>query len=336
MSVDAILADPLAQARASGRAIGHVGFDVPVEVLTASGRFACHLPWQADRATPRADGWLESAFPGWARSMLEDWIEGRFDFLEAVVFSRSDDTAQRLYYYVCELQRRGQIGGPEALVFDAARIGRTTSLDHCMDRVRVLAARLGAGGVALTEAIVESNARRARWAALEARGSARARLLRASLFAPVDLAAFAAPVDEPKGRVLLTGSVPPDERLHLAVEKAGWSVTGEANELALCWPGPAIDTKGDPAEAIGRHVHALGAVGFAEPGARLVADARRARVDAVVLWLTEEEEGRVWHVPAQRAALAAAGLPALVMTRRRWDCGDGAGEEIVAFLEGLK
>ena len=44
-----------------------------------STRRACHLPWQADRATPCADQWLESSFPGWARSILEDWADGRFD-----------------------------------------------------------------------------------------------------------------------------------------------------------------------------------------------------------------------------------------------------------------
>jgi hypothetical protein len=38
----------------------------------------------------------------------------------------------------------------------------------------------------------------------------------------------------------------------------------------------------------------------------------------VVLWQIEEDEAQAWHLPAQRAALASEGLPALVMTRRDW------------------
>jgi hypothetical protein len=51
-----------------------------------------------------------------------------------------------------------------------------------------------------------------------------------------------------------------------------------------------------------------------------------------VLWQTEEDEAQAWHLPAQRAALAASGVPALVLTRRDWLARDGAPEEIVAFL----
>jgi hypothetical protein len=57
--------------------------------------------------------------------------------------------------------------------------------------------------------------------------------------------------------------------------------------------------------------------------------------EAVILWQIEEDESQAWHLPAQRAALAAAGVPALVMTRRDWLARDGVLEEIRAFLEGI-
>jgi hypothetical protein len=56
---------------------------------------------------------------------------------------------------------------------------------------------------------------------------------------------------------------------------------------------------------------------------------------AVLLWLTREDEALAWKVPAQRAQLAAARIPALVMTARRWDGSDGAADEIQRFLENL-
>ena len=41
-------------------ALGCVGFDVPVDVLLASGRAFFHLPWIKGRATPLADRWLDA------------------------------------------------------------------------------------------------------------------------------------------------------------------------------------------------------------------------------------------------------------------------------------
>jgi hypothetical protein len=188
--VAAILADPLAQARDADRAIGFVGLEVPDDLLAASGRFAVHLPWSIDRSTPRADGWLESSFPVAARSILEDWAEGRFDFLEAVMFTRGEDSTQRLYYYVCELQRRGIIGGPEPLIFDVAKVPRPSSFGRTRESLVRLADRFGVDDEALREGIAATDRRRRWFADVTANrtgpGSRYERIARAGLFAPLD------------------------------------------------------------------------------------------------------------------------------------------------------
>lgn len=342
--LDSILADPLAPARAAGGAIGYVGFDIPEDLLAASGRHMCHLPWQADRATPKANGWLESSFPGWSRSILEDWADGRFDFFEAVIFSRGDDSAQRLYYYVCELQRRGLIGGPEPLIFDIARIGRDTSVKRSADAVRRLADRFAISNAMLAEGVEVANRRRAIFEKVEARRSSNGalyeRISRGSLFASLDneLDGFDAPVAGLSGRILLAGTAPPDDRLHRTVDELGWTVTGDAHDRSLTRLGPMVTAGADPAAAIGAQAHNLviGARSFANRADWLVLEARRARADAVVLWLVEQEEALVWHVPAQKRALDAAGIPALVMTRRRWDGDDCAALEIDDFIGELR
>jgi hypothetical protein len=53
----------------------------------------------------------------------------------------------------------------------------------------------------------------------------------------------------------------------------------------------------------------------------------------VVLWYAEEDEAEVWHLPAQKRALAEAGIPALVLTRRSWRGDDGVDADIAAFLK---
>ncbi|WP_165357527.1 2-hydroxyacyl-CoA dehydratase family protein [Sphingosinicella sp. CPCC 101087] len=337
--IDSILADPLGHARAAPAAIGYFGLELPEDLLAAFGT-AAHLPWVPDRPTPRADAWLEPSFPGSARSVLEDWADGRFDFLERVLFTRGDDVSQRLYYYVCELQRRGEIGGPTPLIFDLAKIGRPTSLEHSVAATRRLCDSLGVDAARLEQGIETANLRRRALARLDsdrrAGGSLYERIGRASLFSPEVFSVV--PDDLPaqtfRGQMLLAGSAPPDDRLHVAVERQGWTVAAELHERALDRLGPELVVGGDPVLAVAGRAHAspLGARSFVDRAQWLLDKARRCRADAVILWLASEEEALVWHVPRQRRLLEEAGIPVLVLADRRWDASDGAAEEIAEFI----
>jgi hypothetical protein len=280
--------------------ISTVGPFLPHDVIAATGRAVPPLSWTLDRPTPRAEAWLESRFPRWALSLVEDWAQGRFDELEAVVFSRGDDVVHRLYYYLCELQRRGIVGGPRPIVFDVAAIARPSSEAHTIASVRRFAAELGLDAAGLARGIAATNAQR--------RGAA----------AP------------PEPVCLLPGTPPPQDRLHHAVRAAGFAPLGP--KLAETWAdaGPAIDPGDDPAAAIGRQVHARRITGSSptEPAAQ-------AAARAAVLWYTEEDEARIWLLPPLRARLAEAGVPTLVMTRRDERGDDGAVTEIRLFLEGV-
>lgn len=289
--------------------IATVGPCLPIDLLEATGRHAGPLSWRLDRPTPKADAWLESKFPGWAKSVLEDWAEGAFDELSTVVFSRADDAAQRLYYYICELQRRGLVGGPRPLIFDVAKIPRASSEAHTIDAVRRLAREFELDGDALDAGIAAANSKRA-----------------------VD----AAPASRP---CLLIGTPPPQRLLHVAILGAGFVPVGQT--LAELWadPGPAVEEASeDPAAAIGLQVHRRqdDRRGFGDTARSAVELARTCDAEAAVLWYGEEDEARVWDVPHVRKALAVAGLPLLVLTRRDEAGRDGAPEEVREFLEGLK
>ena len=43
---------------------------------------------------------------------LQQYLQGAFDFLDSIIFPRSNDSAQRLYYYLSELRRRELSRGP--------------------------------------------------------------------------------------------------------------------------------------------------------------------------------------------------------------------------------
>ena len=290
--------------------IAHVGPGLPQDLLRATGRHAGALRFEPDRPTPRADQWIESKFAPWARSIVEAWAAGAYDSLAQVLFSRVDDSAQRLYYYVCELQRRALVGGPEPLILDIAKIPRPSSLVHTEHAIRQLAERLGVSAPSLLSSVQACNEERTN----------------------------AAPGSPKTKRCLLAGTPPPDLRLHAAIEQAGFTPVGPT--LIETWTAlgrPVVIDGSDPFAAVARQVHLdpNGARAFTDAGAALREALAQAEAAAVVLWQTEDDEAQAWHLPAQRAALAQAAVPSLVLTRRDWLACDGAAGEITAFLDGV-
>jgi hypothetical protein len=341
--VGSILAAPLAPLRHGG--LGFVGPDVPIDLLLASGRAFGHLPWYAG-STPFADGVLESGFPGWSRSILEQWHQGAFDGLHAVVFSRSDDATQRLYYYVRELQRRGQLRGPRAMMLDLALVPRAASLDHSAAAVASLAQELDIDEPALRSGIARADALRRKLQRLQqGRSSAgvfHERLGRALLWSDPScwIDSVRLPAPGAARRVLLAGSTPADERLHQAVEGAGACVVAETHVHAIGRHGMPLDaTESSAARHVARQLvaTATGPRAFLDRAQWITRQAQEAGVAAVVLWLTRADEALAWHVPAMQRALAAANLPALLLPAASWRADDGALERIAAFCrEGAR
>jgi hypothetical protein len=327
--------------------LGFVGADVPIDLLLASGRPFGHLPWWVDAPTPWADHWLESGFPGWARSILEQWHAGAFDGLHAVVFSRSDDASQRLFYYIRELQQRGLLQGPQAMILDLALIPRESSLAHSVAAVAALARALDIDDTALRAGIERADALRLTLRDLQQRrqgGVDFERIARAALWS--DTTTWIGAVRVPSApatsapatlRLLLAGSVPPDERLHAAAEQAGASIIDETHVHALGRLGLPL-AEGDASAA--RHITrqllgcASGPRVFLDRAQWIVQRARDARATAVILWLTREDEALAWQVPAMRAALQGAALPVLALTAASWRADDGVLDRIAAFAQG--
>ena len=289
--------------------IASVGPMLPLPLLRATGRYRGPLGWNVERAMPFAGRWLESKFPPWAFSILEDWGAGAFDDLEMVVFSRADDAAQRLYYYVCELQRRGVMGGPQPLICDVTLIPRPHSLKHLERTLADLADRLEVGEEALARALDHT-------------------------------VVHAPQVGTGEERLcLLAGTPPPDHRLHDAAARAGWRMHGPV--MAESWSELAAVTlqpNESPFAALARAMRATaaGSRGFRDRHAALAAEVGQTGASAAVLWFTEEDEARIWDLPAQKRVLEDLGVPVLALTRRDWAARDGAGDEISQFLKEIE
>lgn len=286
--------------------IASVGPVLPLPLLRATGRYRGPLGWNVERPMPFAGEWLESKFPLWAFSILEDWAAGALDDLEMVVFSRADDAAQRLYYYVCELQRRGVMSGPQPLICDVTLIPRPHGQAHLEAALARLADRLGVAEEALLRALDEAGSH-----------------------AP-EPPAFSGPL------CLLSGTPPPDRRLHDVAAQAGWRMHGPT--LTESWsdmPSVTHEPGESPFAALARAMRGTTAAsrGFRDRNAALAAEVGQTGARAAVLWFTEEDEARIWDLPGQKRVLEELGVPVLALTRRDWAARDGAGREITQFLK---
>jgi benzoyl-CoA reductase/2-hydroxyglutaryl-CoA dehydratase subunit BcrC/BadD/HgdB len=350
------LREPLAAARAhaqrGGSVIGFFGAEIPVELIIAAGAFPLRLPSAVQSNTDAADSYLESSFMPEVRSIAEQYLQGAFDFVDSIILPRSNDSAQRLYYYLSELRTRRLHTAPIPLIYDSAKIPRDSSKLHSRAATRRLAAEIGSLADALPGAVERRNRRRRLFLSAaklrrggEAPGGAQLdRIFRAADFCDAD--AFDTAVDEwlptagrakPEARIVLTGSAPPDERLHRAVEQAGGNIVAESDAHASSAVSqPAIPADGS-FDAIADHYHALAnsTRAFVDRSAAIRALAAEAAADGVIIWLIEEEDALIWDLPAVVSSLQARGVATLRLVRRRWDAGDGALEEIKSFTSAL-
>ncbi len=359
MSIDAIqqrLREPLAVARAEHargrRVIGYVGDDIPVELILAADALPLRLIG-TPRETPQADRYLESSFGPASRSILESWLSGELDFLDAIVFPRSNDTAQRLYYYVCELQRRKVHGGPRTLIYDVARIDRETSRTYHLAATQTLASELGVSASRLAQARARLSERVGLIQTLSAlrnaddalSGSMALQVWRslqldwtAQFDSVVREALSQLPRKRYARRLLLAGSTPPDERFHRAAEAGGANIVyelfDESPALALTRWNNAASSIEDLAQAYWT-ARSTAATLLENPDL-LVERSRELDASGVILWLIEEDEGIVWEVPRQLRRLREAGVPVLSFVRQPWNADASCLDRVEAFAATLQ
>lgn len=330
------------------RCIGYLSDDVPVELILAADALPVRLDARVDSPTPRADKYLESSFSPAYRSYLEQWLRGELDFLDCVIFSRSNDSAQRLYYYICELQRCGAARGPTPLIYDVARIARATSRAHTIAATESLAQTIGTVPANLDAARqrVQSRvafARRLSALRVTANAIAGSDVVQAWRALQLDWTeqfehtvrewSVVAQRQTFNTRFIFAGSTPPDDRLHRAVEAGGGNVVDEFfdGSLAQCiarWNGasPTVESIADNYRAARSTDTA-----WLESPTLLLERARAVGAHGVVLWLIDEDEGIVWELPSQMEQLRKAGIPLLALTRQPWSADTGTLDRVTEF-----
>jgi len=327
--------------------IGYIGNDVPVALILAAGALPMRLRGDARLSTDRANQFVESAFSAELRAIVEQWLAGGLDFLHSVVFPRTDDSAQRVYYYLCELQRRGVCAGPRPLLYDVADIGRPSSAAYTRESTRRLARELGTRDADLAQALQRVAQRESLLAEVRSRRAGEAPIAGSLAFGVERASArdwrgefdtttrqwlSTAPGLSGARRILLAGDSPPDNSLHLAIEEARGTVVIELTESI-----PDLAVQPAQIDAIADHFHSRrNPVREMRANPHWVAErVRHAKADAVVFWLVEEDEALPWEITRQATSLQAVGIPTLSLSRQSWRPSEHALRQVKEFVGNL-
>jgi len=361
-----IIADPcnalVERALDDGRkVIGYTCSYVPEPLVSVEGLQPVRLRAPDPCGTPLADTYLSSVGCPYCRSLLENALDGRYDFVEGWVLTASCDHTRRLYDNLVYLSPP-----PFAHILDVPHKTGAPALDWLteeLDRLaRSLADHFGVdtGPDALAEAIARHNAHLARVGALAAlrrrdlpplTGAAFHQVLVACGMAPKDALAGplqdlaraldrSEPVRSVRARLLVVGSLL-DEPAYLRVlEDVGGLVVADRFCVGSLPGLEPIPTGGDPLRALAEHsLRQTRCPRMMEDFdlrlADILAAARTYRADGVVLQAMKFCD--LWGVESMALTDALRGtLPVLRVER---EYGFGAEGQLrtraQAFLESL-
>lgn len=353
----AVLDAPLSAATASKRPVVlYVSNNIPLELIWACGCFPLQLPTAPRSDYSRADRYLEPNFEPMVRSALEQLLSGELNAARLLVLPRTLDAWQRLYYYLCELQRSFGEHVPEPFLYDLQQQPNSSSAQYNLESTRLLAAKLQAlSGLQLTDAALREsialyNRIRGELAQLAARRHQQPCKLSGAdsleLITAVqrqDPSVAAAALHELNGTpsaatfagtpTLLVGSAHDSPRLHQAIERAGGQVVSDFHYRGDWCFGPLVREDGDPLAALSEHYHqqSLSSRSYPLPLFALLDAAARSGAKAALFFYYNEEEALTWDYPAQSAALEARGLRTLLLPRQTYPIGSDVDAALQAF-----
>lgn len=328
-------------------AVGYVGADVPVELITAAGLRPLRLTGKPGEDSARGDRYLGRGVDPVARSILTRILTGAYGPLEAIVVSRDCEASLRLFYALRELHRvEPALGLPPLRLVDVLHLPHHTTTRYVHAKIAQLREWLGRwrpiGDDDLAAAITAHDTLRrslARVAALR-----RANRLSGTRFLEVVAATTAVPVtdatalvedvlaaDPPEVegvRLFLTGSSHDDPAVYATLERNGFLVVGEDHDWGelLFARTCAAPTELALAERYQHNGPSAPRASIRQRAAHTAAAARACDAEVLLSYARVHDDAPPWDFPDQRAA---TGLPAVLAERQPY--GELTSEALAAL-----
>ena len=338
----------IAARKAAGeRLVGYFLNSVPVELMLAADLSPVRLVGDPARGSVRADAYMEEFFDGEIRAIFEAMLAGDHAAMDLVVIPRSSEVYLQLYYFLLEIPRwEPEAKLPPIHLFDLLQTPRWTSARYDMGRMKAFADRLAEAGGAtvdderLAQAIRTVNQVRALLTQVSQLWRGRPRCLsgvdalkviggvgileREEMVLALEALLADPPMPLPEGgpRVMIKGSPQHDPRFTALVESCGVSVVAHDHVAGDRLFETPVSTEGNPWEALvhryQREIPGPRAYPQAREDQRMLALARQAEVDGVVIIHDEWDDTLGWEYPDQKTLLDANGIPSLFLKRQPW------------------
>jgi benzoyl-CoA reductase/2-hydroxyglutaryl-CoA dehydratase subunit BcrC/BadD/HgdB len=329
-------------------AVGYVGADVPVELITAAGLRPLRLTGKPGRDSALGDRYLGRGVDPVARSILTRILTGDYGPLEAIVVSRDCEASLRLFYALRELHRvEPALGLPPVRLVDVLHLPHHTTTRYVHAKVAQLREWLGRwrpiGDDDLAAAITAHDTLRrslGRLAALR-----RANRLSGTRFLETVAATTGVPVtegialvdrllaeDRPEvegTRLFLTGSSHDHPAVYETVERNGFLVVGEDHDWGelLFARTCAAPTELALAERYQHNGPSAPRASIRQRAVHTAAAARACDAEVLFSYARIHDDAPPWDFPEQRAA---TGLPAVLAERQPY--GELTPEALAALV----
>ncbi|WP_326949264.1 2-hydroxyacyl-CoA dehydratase family protein [Amycolatopsis sp. NBC_01307] len=328
-------------------AVGYVGADVPVELITAAGLLPLRLAGKPGEDSTLGDRYLGRGVDPVARSILTRILTGGYGPLEAVVVSRDCEASLRLFYALRELHRvEPELRLPPVRLVDVLHLPHHTTTRYVHAKIAQLREWLGRwrpiGDDDLAAAITAHDTLRrslGRCAVLRRAnrlsGTEFLTLVAATTRLPVTAATaladrVAAGSPEVEGvRLFLTGSSHDDPGVYKTLEDNGFLVVGEDHDWGelLFARTCAAPTELALAERYQHNGPAAPRASIRQRAAHTAAAARACDAEVLFSYARVHDDAPPWDFPAQRAATGLRAVPA-----ERQPYGELTGDALAALL----
>lgn len=347
-------AEKLAREHAAkgGKVVGYVTPCVPAELISAAGLYPIMLSAGTETSTTLGDRVMEDLFDTSIRGIFERLLKGEFDYLSAIVLPRANDSAHRLYYYLCELQRRGEAKLPPILLCDVVmtpdeptRQYSIAALGRLWGELKALgdgeASHLGlsmarANAIASALEVLIDARRNGAVAGEEALATfAASRMLPYDVFLEMHEGSARQRDSITGPRVMICGSAQPDAGLHGLVEAAGAAVVADYHAGGELSAGTILDGASLELLADRERNNLAASRRFVDTGPHIADFAQACGAKLAIFSYFPEEEALTWDYPEQKAALEAVGVRVLRLPEQARPFDVAAHRDAVtAFIKG--
>ena len=122
-----------------GRVVGYHYTSVPEELIAGAGFLPVMITGDPSIGTEAGDKYMEDYFCPFVRSVHSLYLIGRYDFLDLAIFTQTNDSIKRCYYYVWTVKELGLgVNIPPLAVFDSLHTRKYIASQYVRGRVAAL------------------------------------------------------------------------------------------------------------------------------------------------------------------------------------------------------